>query len=460
MDTGADSLRSGLITLVVRGNQEVFGAGVAQNYYVELEALTTVHFLDEAKFDTFQSMITQGTAYTVRRNAQSGLMEIAVSAAAQGVCNGAVDGFLSCVIRQDIRGRSVLAPGGVKSFSSGYNESDEGGTELWLRENLLGFTDNSEELAYNFSSMVRSRYELDHRTRRAWLLNPGYNWPMPEGGRTILELSDRTIIIAILTLNDADGNMVTSRRLLSTLGGGRQLLAVVPPVADTLPSEAVERLMASPRNGHLPAIRNELDHTVTFSRIYGRAHVPHRLMSVVAAGAFDRGVGAGAVCKELIRRMQANRARFCPTCVDVFFPLCNVRVVPAGGGRRRRRLLQMEQGMSNVRTNLTVLFVFKVTRPTPPLCPTDPSARECPRRPLCWPPAHAHQHVSRPCAGHEQHPLLHGALSEHRQQRLQRFAWPDPEQGGHTGHAGCHQDAPADPPSAGRDGAGQPRLHG
>lgn len=56
--TKADSISSAMITLSIRGDGEIFeNRAAAVDYSIELEALTSLHFLDESKFRSVLSMI-------------------------------------------------------------------------------------------------------------------------------------------------------------------------------------------------------------------------------------------------------------------------------------------------------------------------------------------------------------------------------------------------------------------
>jgi hypothetical protein len=64
------SIESGLITLVVRGDPNVFASSLTSNYFLEIEHLTTIHFLDSAKFNTVNALLKSGGAYSVLKDSQ------------------------------------------------------------------------------------------------------------------------------------------------------------------------------------------------------------------------------------------------------------------------------------------------------------------------------------------------------------------------------------------------------
>lgn len=62
---------------------------------------------------------------------------------------------------------------------------------------------------------MRTRYSINDRYNRGWMISPSYNWPQ---GR--IALSDRMIALVIISLRDsANGNTVTRRLLAATYGG-------------------------------------------------------------------------------------------------------------------------------------------------------------------------------------------------------------------------------------------------
>lgn len=75
----ASSLASGLITLVIKGDPNIFTQAYAQSYTLHMEQLTTLHFLDHVKFDTVKSMMATGEAYSVFPDAATGRQKIVIN---------------------------------------------------------------------------------------------------------------------------------------------------------------------------------------------------------------------------------------------------------------------------------------------------------------------------------------------------------------------------------------------
>ena len=68
----AKSMSSALITMVVRGSPAIFSRLSASNFYLEVEQMSVIHFLDTAKFNAILSLIRTNNAYNVSLNPATG----------------------------------------------------------------------------------------------------------------------------------------------------------------------------------------------------------------------------------------------------------------------------------------------------------------------------------------------------------------------------------------------------
>lgn len=74
---GAPSLQSGLLTLSVRGEPSVFASPLTADYYIDIEHLTTLHFLDNAKFMAVRDIMdVGGNGFTVVKDAATDTVSI------------------------------------------------------------------------------------------------------------------------------------------------------------------------------------------------------------------------------------------------------------------------------------------------------------------------------------------------------------------------------------------------
>lgn len=210
------SLQSGLISLVVRGDPIIFAPPSANYYYINLQHLTTAHFLDNAKYETVKSMVAANEAYDVNANPDTGGLRIHLRQQFIDACTGGSGGDFSCAIRQDVVDGKVNNEYAVHSLATGIGTHDPIATRDWITQNLVGVSEFGKDLASNFTALARSNFGIDDRVTKMWFINPGYNWPNPTGAaaQSTLHLSDKLMAFAIITLNNGQGNAIR-RRLLT-----------------------------------------------------------------------------------------------------------------------------------------------------------------------------------------------------------------------------------------------------
>lgn len=64
----APSLSSALITIVLKGSSSIFSRVSASNFYLDVEQLSVIHFLDAARFNTVVNLIRTNQAYRIYLN--------------------------------------------------------------------------------------------------------------------------------------------------------------------------------------------------------------------------------------------------------------------------------------------------------------------------------------------------------------------------------------------------------
>lgn len=72
----AKSISSALITVVVKGSPAIFSRLSASNFYLEMEQMSVIHFLDTAKFNSIVSLIRTNRAYNVSLSPATGRPEM------------------------------------------------------------------------------------------------------------------------------------------------------------------------------------------------------------------------------------------------------------------------------------------------------------------------------------------------------------------------------------------------
>lgn len=109
---------------MVKGDPNVFSSPLTSQYFLEIEHLTTIHFLDPVKFDIVKAMMKEGVAYNVFSDPISGRLELQLSQKVWDTCTGGLTGDFSCAVRQDIAKAVVRNEYAVHSFSTGIGSTD------------------------------------------------------------------------------------------------------------------------------------------------------------------------------------------------------------------------------------------------------------------------------------------------------------------------------------------------
>jgi hypothetical protein len=216
IDTGVNhkSLASSLVTMVVKASPILAASNAPGTYTMSLDYLTSMHFLDETKFDAVQALMLSNLAYTSDMNQATGFMEVQFTAEASQSCSTATNNLYSCAIRRSVVGGVSVTPDGVHDFSLGDHSDDDTGCVNFITRNLLSTNEFSTALAANMTRMVRDKFEINNYMRRAWYINPGYEWPVPTGAvaQSALSLADKMIAVAVISLRDVATGSVTARR--------------------------------------------------------------------------------------------------------------------------------------------------------------------------------------------------------------------------------------------------------
>lgn len=285
-------------------------------------------------------------------------------------------GTISCSLYTNIFNRAVTRGSAVHSLATGISTTSLTGTRDWLLSNILQATDEySYALSENMTSLVRQNFRIDDRVNKAWFVNPANRWniPMTNGYQSDLLLSDKLIIIAMITLNDGAGNILR-RRLMSfsspsgsgsaaswpmlhsseeagAMGdnspapGARSLLQTSSLTAATTTqtgeqgpaqyisvplkapqsepdeaaiSEALSKIMQEPRAGTLPAMEFNVNIPAAVSKLYSVEDKPTSVLEFIVYGRFDEKMGLPDAIKqigdEFHRRMETHMTKYCPVC--------------------------------------------------------------------------------------------------------------------------------------------------
>jgi hypothetical protein len=272
---------------------------------------------------------------------------------------------LSCALDSNIFAGSVVLSGQVHSMATGIGNSSLEATRDWLMRNILVATDDySKNLATNMTGILRSKYSIDDRVRKAWFINPGHKWRRSSTGvQSQLLLSDKLIVFAVVTLNDGAGNVLRRRMLefpsfgSSVTDNRRKLLSIPPPNLndDARVSSALQTLVEKPVTDSLPPMFFGINVPFTIASIYEEQEQKYLLLTIEAKARFD-GLTVEQVNREMMRRIMANQKTVCPDCRAVY-PAFENMLPSSAGVSRGRRLLQQDQQLFD--GSVTVLLVYE-----------------------------------------------------------------------------------------------------
>lgn len=381
----AKTIPMGMVTLVIKGSPTIFNKAPAANYFIDVEQMATMHFLDSTAFNTAVAMIRAGTAYTMIVGNADGRPRMEFTSSFSGICG--VTG-LKCQLFNNIYAKSVQRAGAVHPLSTGFGTTSTNATRDWLMQNILRATDEyTREISANMTELVRSTFGIDDRVRKAWFVNPAVRWVARglEGTQSELLMSDKLIVFAVITLNDRTTGNVLRRRLLSfsptsssqpsstadlstvqihedfsedvVVGqsGSRKLLqqdaptsTTVVPVSVKAPEQdsgedvaaieqGLKKLANDEREGTLPPIQYDVNIAEIGAAAYGiqtgdgENQTFSIALRVKAVGRFDdiavQGLSPEQIGDEFYRRLAQNKDKFCPDCQAVL-PFFN-NFVPA-----------------------------------------------------------------------------------------------------------------------------------
>jgi hypothetical protein len=152
--------------MVVSGSSAIFSRASASQFYLDIEQLTVMHFLDAARFRNVVGLLQANSAYSIITDPQNLRPRIALTPEALAECDR-----LSCNLHQNIYGGAIKESGSVHSFATGIGSTSQDGTRDWLLNNVLQATDDySRDLATNMTTLVRRKYDVDDRVRKAWYI--------------------------------------------------------------------------------------------------------------------------------------------------------------------------------------------------------------------------------------------------------------------------------------------------
>merc|ERR1711906_19338 len=233
----SDSIEAGVMTLVIKGKDEYFlnNAG-RNNVKVELEDVITIHIMSPGGTtlvaDDVEALITQAQDDNTDTNgldtdgyALNGAFNMVIDRSALRAHLEPSTSLLNlcpfnpvrptdnvvltetCVTRRDVRYRGYPFRNGAYSTAleicvGGGATCAEGDAQEFFTS-FLGNSDYAEDLADAHTGAIFSQYTLNGRYRRAYMINPGYEWtPTQTGGASIFSVSHKLFMFALITLDE------------------------------------------------------------------------------------------------------------------------------------------------------------------------------------------------------------------------------------------------------------------
>ena len=377
LETGAQvqalSLQSGLLTLAIEGSEAAFGASFAADFHVEIDSMVSMHFLADNKFDAVTAEMVAGSAYTLNKNANSGSVGIVLSSSVEATCASAtMPGDTSCAIRQDIVNRNVVSGYAVHPLAAGVSIRDEAADVGWLTGNLFGVSEYSKAFAANFTNLVRAHYDVNDRYNKAWFINPGYTWAASAtaGAQSILSLSDKMILVAVITIDDE--NAATGRRRMileasvdkGTGKTSQTMRSLSQTEADGV--TALRHVAESPISSRLPSIQNtQVDYAQQIADAFNAPAGRWKLVGIDVnkLPTIERYTDT-QVRDSIQRSLRRGMKKFAPTATHLSVVQYSLKRTNAGASRRllghsesdaARRLLGHDESATGI-LNILVFF--------------------------------------------------------------------------------------------------------
>lgn len=352
----------------------------ASQFYLDVEQLSVMHFLDATKFQAVVDLLKTNSAYSIISDPATLRPLISFTPAALGQCS---DG-LSCSLRNCIYGGTLRQAAEAHPLATGIGTTSETATRDWLLANILKATDAfSTDLATNMTSLLRKKYKVDDRVNKAWFVNPGNKWTVTStGAQSRLLLSDKLIMFAVIVLNDGNGKILRRRLLaFSSEDGGK----AIAPVADLIEPDVheggrhllqtqastssasviseeqvaalLQQMQEKPRTGVMPPVDFQVDIPYSIASVYGQEDKYYMFLDVQAVGVFDGSQWTQQqVNDEFMRRMLANQKAFCTECSGIYPAFKNMVDASTLAAPAARRLLQAGTGTIYQVISLSCMF--------------------------------------------------------------------------------------------------------
>eukprot|EP00286_Rhodomonas_abbreviata_P011166 CAMPEP_0181331448 /NCGR_PEP_ID=MMETSP1101-20121128/24503_1 /TAXON_ID=46948 /ORGANISM="Rhodomonas abbreviata, Strain Caron Lab Isolate" /LENGTH=1819 /DNA_ID=CAMNT_0023440901 /DNA_START=147 /DNA_END=5606 /DNA_ORIENTATION=+ len=229
-----DSIESGLMTLVVKGDKTFFNRSGTTGFSLEVEDIVTIHIMESnaendplSVFYQLVELANNGDLFEVDINVAEKRAFLLPSDTLQQNCRATAQPSsnpnsnmmpTTCVLRRDMKERDFPQQQGatlataMELFPYNLQDTEAEGAAADFMQSILGSSDYAEALGRNYSRAIQQRFALNQRYTRAFWVNPGYEWvPSQTNGASLFQLSQRILFFALINLNEAG---LGSRRML------------------------------------------------------------------------------------------------------------------------------------------------------------------------------------------------------------------------------------------------------
>lgn len=182
----AVSVLDSILTVALLGAYNFFNSPGNTAYSVEIDHILLVHIRNDAKYETIRSLVTNGTAVTVSRDAY-GYGIISTLPELDSACNTEADD--DCAVTHPIYQRN--ATNGLAQPVKSTPEDEL----VWILK-TFGDTHPMRQVATEFVTDSRTQFGFNYRYRRGWYVIPTYPWPVSKIG-----LVDRTIMFVSFSVD-------------------------------------------------------------------------------------------------------------------------------------------------------------------------------------------------------------------------------------------------------------------
>jgi len=222
LERDISSKQSNVMTMLFKGDPEVFGSQRTEEYTLAVEDIISLHFLNAEKRVLVEKLIADNLAFTLRNTLHNNpssrtAMELLPTAELLAYCPmQAVRGSFGCNARREIKQRTLeFHTNSITSIATRADEDPHFAhmrAGLWSQE-LLGGSEYARQLGYNHSKIMHEKHNLNARYRKGFMISPTIPWRQTEMDQamaradSIFDLSQHMITTVLVSLDTNYGQL-------------------------------------------------------------------------------------------------------------------------------------------------------------------------------------------------------------------------------------------------------------